>query len=314
MRKKKTRIIIKDSIYRTQDKEFEKEDADQELIPPADIIEGTKSIIDRRIISFEEKKIIRIEKRRKILSISKIAAIILLACSLTFLFYKFKSESSLHNLKYTSVTSPFGTRKLTTLIDGTTVWLNSGSKLTFSNQFNKQLREVELDGEAFFEVTKNHEKPFIVNIGGLKTKVLGTSFDIQAYANSDDVKVALVTGKIWLTTPDQKHKILTPNQSISYNKKKHRLSELIKANTTKYAAWKDGELIFNNEPLPDVCKSLERTFNLKISIENKELSAIRINGVFMVSDTPKEILEELCKLIYARYKIQSNEVTLARIN
>ncbi len=199
------------------------------------------------------------------------------------------------------------------LPDGTIVWLNAKSKITFDNNFNNKLRQLSLEGEAFFEVKRNVEKPFIVKTGNLETKVLGTKFNIQAYSLNKMIEVALLEGKIAVSINKNQKIILLPNQSVCFNKQSNLLTPILKVNTERYAAWRSGNLIFDRTPLKLVLNNLERNFNVKIQVSTPSLNHIKINGKFSLSESPEAIIESICKLIDARYKVQNKIIMITEI-
>ncbi|WP_439183325.1 FecR family protein [Carboxylicivirga taeanensis] len=166
-----------------------------------------------------------------------------------------------------------------TLADGTKVWLNSETTLEYPTQFGADKREVNLTGEAFFEVTKDAARPFIVNVKGVAVKVLGTSFNVQAYGKENTVTTTLVTGKVMLESQLNKaHQevILQPGmQSIISEQEKIVINQV---DPLLYAAWKDGEFRFENKPLEEILESLQRWYDVEIVYENQAMKTKRFTG------------------------------------
>ena len=156
------------------------------------------------------------------------------------------------------------------LADGTKVWLNSGSELQFPNLFNGNKREVMLKGEAFFEVTKNEKQPFRVNANELKVEVLGTSFNVVSFDDTQS-EVVLVTGKVALSSEKgqivKEYSTMIPGQRAIYQKEAQKvITEEV--DVEKYIAWRDGNLIFRDDSMEDVVKRLSRWFNVEITIND----------------------------------------------
>lgn len=274
-----------------------------------DQVRATKQNIDYRIAVFETLK----TRKLRLFQMMKVAAIIVVIASASFYFYQSSVSKKTGTVSYTTIKSPVSKRKKVVLIDGTIVWLNTKSEISYNNLYNEKTREVTLVGEAFFEVTKNQKVPFIVNSAGVQIKVLGTSFNIGAYPEDENVTVALLTGKIWLKAPDGNSEILIPNQTISFNKKKNHLEPIITESAENYAAWKDGKIVFNNISLAAAAKKLERLFNVNIDIKEEELSQTKINGNFTVNQQPTEVLEVLCRLVGARYRIDHHQISISSV-
>lgn len=274
-----------------------------------DKVSNAKKNIDARITAFENLKI----RKLFVIKVMRVAAVLVIIATSTVFLYQNMVSKKMATVTYTTIKTSASKRKKVVLIDGTVVWLNSKSAISFNNHFNEKTRDITLSGEAFFEVTKNKDIPFFVNSEGVRTKVLGTSFNIEAYPEDDNVNVALITGKIWIKAPDGNSKVLVPNQCISYSKSKNHLSPVHIENLENYTAWKDGKIVFNNIAFGDACKKLERLFNVSIHIKNKEIYQTNINGNFTVDQQPKAVLEILCRLVGARYRIDNRQISISRI-
>ena len=173
-------------------------------------------------------------------------------------------------------------KSIITLLDGTRITLNAGSKLSYPTKFGKKKREVQLEGEAYFEVSHNPQKPFVVKSGELITTVFGTKFNIKAYPEENNIKVALVNGKVKVTNSGnvkQKEVFLKPQQQVVYNKNS-KIEKVVKFDTRKTIGWRNNVLVFENENLKDVFTILERTFGIKIEIKNELLKNKRISANF----------------------------------
>jgi ferric-dicitrate binding protein FerR (iron transport regulator) len=201
-----------------------------------------------------------------------------------------------------------GESKLVQLPDGTKIWLNPSSSLEYPLVFSNEKREVRLSGEAFFEVARNPDLPFIIHSGMLQTKVLGTSFNIQAYDNQENIAVTVVTGKVKVSNNKQVDNIeLLPNQRAVFDKKTDRL---IKENTSGGTASdilkrKAGTFVYHDEPLQKLAKDIEAYFGVKIHVSE----AIRHCGVvasFEITDKPEAILELIAISINGTLQVEHN--------
>ena len=179
-----------------------------------------------------------------------------------------KTESTVltHNVNHVN---PPGQKSRILLRDGSIVWLNAESKLTYSTDFNKNTREIQLEGEAFFEVAKNPDKPFRVSTNGLIITAVGTSFNVQAYNDSKTEKVALNSGKVKIETiyKDDKndHTFLNPGQMVLYNTDKMEMKKMTFRGDDPFC-WKDGRIVFYHATFEEVRKTLSRWYNVDIKV------------------------------------------------
>lgn len=155
------------------------------------------------------------------------------------------------------------------LPDGTRVWLNGASKLVYKSSFEK-IREVTLEGEAFFDVVEDETKPFVVNTSKVVIKVLGTAFNVKSYQEERSIETTLVRGKVMIEVPDSKKTpiVLAENQQAVYSKESKQL-KLSEVQTDAITAWTTGKLIFNNETFSDIKKKLERYYGVYIVLNDE---------------------------------------------
>jgi transmembrane sensor len=164
-----------------------------------------------------------------------------------------------------------------TLADGTKVWLNGGSKLTYPEKFRGDKREITLVGEAFLDVAHDAQKSFIVHTGAIRTQVLGTSFNVKAYPEDHVVKVDVLTGKVGVISASNNAKksqtiFLTPAEEVVFNTDNNLAVKKVMVDVNALTAWRNGELVFKNMPLPEVLNTIEHRFNVKI---NADLNLVR---------------------------------------
>jgi len=171
------------------------------------------------------------------------------------------------------------------LPDGTMVTLNSNSKLTFPRKFRGDIREVTIVGEAFFDVKPNPEKPFVIHAGDAQVKVLGTSFNVSAYPDDETVEVIVKTGKVQVTgnqdpeLAEMREVYLTPGEKGTFFKQNRALEKTVNTDPN-YLSWKTNDLVFDNIPLGDVIRTLEKTYHVEIDVTEPELKALRYEGHF----------------------------------
>ena len=180
---------------------------------------------------------------------------------------------------------PYGKNLTITLQDGTVVMLNSGSSMTYPSSFvDMNTREVQLKGEAFFEVTKNLEKPFIVKTETMYTQVFGTVFNVSAYAEDGASEVVLVEGSVGVGKPDNKRgedlQMLRPSQKAIDALDGGEGFVVEDVDVSSYISWTQGILSFENESMGQIVKRLQRQYNIKIVNQYKELDERRFTGMF----------------------------------
>jgi transmembrane sensor len=207
--------------------------------------------------------------------ILRIAAILVIGLLISTAFFFRKSTHEPDVAELQTVCTPYGAKTHFKLPDGTLVWLNSGSTISFQSNFGKT-RLVDLKGEAFFEVVKNGN-PFIVSTQYGDVKVMGTTFNVAAFAG-ENFQTTLVTGIVDVTDKQTgKEVFLHPGQQAGINGTELKVKDV---DTEMFSSWKEGKLIFRNEYLPAVTKRLERWYNVKIDLANdKRLSEISYTGV-----------------------------------
>jgi len=170
------------------------------------------------------------------------------------------------------------------------------------NQFNRKNREVWLSGEAFFEVAKNPEKPFIIHTGTMKTTVRGTSFNVKAYPQLVDNVVSVRTGKVEVTTQNKVLAMLTPGKQITYNVT-NGSSETQDVNTSDIAAWTDGRLVLNNAGIDELKLRLKQQFGANLQVNGQILNTVKLNAVFYKNTRLEDAMETISVLYGIHYEI-----------
>lgn len=244
-------------------------------------------------------------------SLTRIAAILtlpLLAFTIWSLFFQKYSNSSVevvqNDITWQEINSPVGMRSHVVLPDGTNLWLNAGSYLRYSIPFVRETREVELTGEAFLDVSKNEQSPFVVNTGNSKVEVLGTQFNVQSWPESEYVRVALKEGKVKFrfTNEDETSKYceLSPNDLLEFNKN-DKLVTRENTNIDKYIAWHQNIMILDNTPMTELVGLLEQWYGVKVVIGNDAIKRYRFTTTF--DNEPLHRVLELLELSSPGIKI-----------
>jgi ferric-dicitrate binding protein FerR (iron transport regulator) len=255
-----------------------------------------------RTISFE---------RRRFWLLGSVAAILIFLFGLVGAYFIQTSIALKKSLEArTIVYTPPGQKSSITLPDGSKAWLNAGTRLTYTQAFNQQDRKVELEGEAFFDVIKKDNLPFVVQTSHLDVVVKGTAFDVSAYGDDTKIEVSLLRGKV--TINDKKGRLmgeLLPNNWIQLDKVTGKYTRVGKKDAAQYSMWKSEELAFENEPLDLVLKKLERWYG--VEIDWKGLDTDRRYTFKVKTESLREILELINVITPIQYKIAGKSVIIA---
>lgn len=225
---------------------------------------------------------------------------------ITFQVSKEKQEDQLlaaieeANLSYEEFTAPPGQRALVKLQDGTTVWLNARTTLRYPNRFSRTERRVELDGEAFFDVTKNENSPFIVSTEKLDIKVTGTEFNVFAYHGQDEFNASLMEGSIRIyNKKDEANGMdLYPFERavlIDRRLEKRQFKQM------DFLLWKDGIYAFDDMSFGEIVKKLELYYDVTIEVQNNRLEKYRFNGKFRQRDGVESVLKTMRNIQHFTY-------------
>lgn len=191
--------------------------------------------------------------------------------------------------QYNTLIVPYGRRASITMEDGTQVWLNAGSRMIYPVVFDGKSREVFLEGEAYFDVAQHAESPFFVYTSELKTAVLGTAFNISAYADDAEQTVVLTEGSVKvLANAGGAEQLLTPGYKAGYVVIDRNISKE-RVNTLEYTAWKDGRLMFAHAQLQHILKKLSRYFNIPITTATNVQSTF--SGDLDLADDIRNVLD-----------------------
>ena len=178
---------------------------------------------------------------------------------------------------------PAGQRAQMDLPDGSVVWLNSQTTLTYDEDFGKKDRKVTLDGEAYFDVARNEKCPFIVHTHAMDIEVLGTKFNVEAYAKQQNFEASLIQGKIKIKSPSDNNisQVLLPDYKSTLKNGKLVISKIEDYNIYR---WKEGLYCFKNKSFIEIIKDLEKYYNLKIIVDKPSITNIILTGKFRISD------------------------------
>lgn len=216
--------------------------------------------------------------------------------------------------RYTETIAPRGQKSQIVLADGTKVWLNSDTKIKYPGNFSKNQRDVYLDGEAFFEVTKNAHQPFIVHTSGVNVKVLGTKFNVKAYSDEDQIETSLFEGKInlQLNSPSSIQMIekeVVPGESFVYSKTDHLLATN-RFSQDEINGWKNNQLIFKDDTFSNLVRKLERWFDVKVVYDEKQFHDRRLTVELREGERLERLMEIIGLTLSVDYKYEKGEIIL----
>lgn len=256
-----------------------------------------------------EKKVI---KKHPLHKYMYAAAAIALLCLISFASYWSGSEQVKKQFAEMVIEAPLGSKTKLYLPDGTLVWLNAGSKITYSQGFGVAERKLQLAGEGYFEVTKNEQIPFEIKTKELELRVLGTKFNFRNYPEDEEISVSLLEGKVSLKNSLKNNSLcyLEPDQKAILNKRNGELQ--ISSVEAEYASeWTNGFLFFDEDLLPDIAKELERSYNVKITLEDSSLATFRFYGNFVRKEQSiRDILDMLASTGKLQYHINGRNIHL----
>ncbi|MBL7113675.1 MAG: DUF4974 domain-containing protein [Bacteroidales bacterium] len=210
------------------------------------------------------------------------------------------------------VVSPMGQKSRVILPDGSIVTLNGGTSLKYPSRLKKSVVDMELSGEAYFEVKSNSSRDFIVNAATLSIKVTGTEFNIKSYSDDSDIEVALKEGSIVLINGEKNVAMLKPNEAASFDRLNGRLDIEIK-DIDVISAWKNDELVFDNTPFSEVAKYLERYYGVNIELD--PILGNSHNFTFKIkTESMREVLRLINYLTPISYTVDGKNVVINKQN
>lgn len=265
------------------------------------------------------------------------AAMLILSFTISLYYYLLPGSQQPKQLAVKEVLSKTASRSALELPDGTKVWLNADSKLVYGEDFNGKLRQVTLEGEAFFDVVKDSLRPFIVHTANLDIRVLGTAFNVKAYAVDPTIETTLIRGSVEVIRkddPSSPKMILRPNEKLVYNKEEiHTPAEVtskvpvvqrrhqqisiqhLPENTADSirveTSWRFNRLIFDGETFEMLATKIERWYNVQIRFQDREVRNYRFKGVFE-KETIDQALQALQLTAPFEYEMKNNVIFISK--
>lgn len=251
-----------------------------------------------------KKELRQIKNANKVISLPyknwAIAASLVFLIGLSVFFYQ-----TLNTVESKQFAVKLGEHAKIELSDGTKIWLNAGSVLKYPTAFKGDTREVYLSGEAFFDVAKDKKHPFIIHTNKMDTKVLGTSFNVQAYPDQTTQEVSVATGRVNVkSTVTEENVYVTPGQKVVFKSQDNKLQAFKDIPVNAISLWRKNIMVFEETPLPEVVATINRNYNVSIEVKNKSLNALKISAYFKEL-TADQVIGLVCNIINAQYKMDS---------
>lgn len=202
---------------------------------------------------------------------------------------------------------PYGKRANLTLSDGTTLWINAGTRVVYPASFRGKVREILVEGEVYANVAHDPQRPFIIKTSKLDVKVFGTEFNLSAYKSEKQVDVVLVKGSIGVTLKNGKTTLVEPNQLLIYNNQEITVKQV---EVERYISWKDGVYMFNNEPIENILMRLSKYYDVTINLPNSN-SGITCTGKLQLRDDLPNQLNGLSNIVPMNYSIREDTYTIS---
>lgn len=294
--------------------------------------------LNQKIEEYQQETIpvIKTEKNRMVwIWRVAVAFIVILGTSLLVKYLFFVPKEKISSPDYITAYAPPSQKSQIILSDGTVIWLNSGTRIKYPTNYGQEKRDVYLDGEAFFKVARNPQKPFLVHASSVVVKALGTSFNVKCYASDKTIETTLIEGKVQVDKAvdhsGDESVVLDPNEKAVYNKEDEEIKiarfgkpktiekseakkniEVVYEQKTVQSeiSWKEQRLIFENEAFEDLAKRLERWYNVNIRINDSKLLKNRYTGKFVNNEPLEQVLRIIEKTTPIIYTIDKDNIII----
>lgn len=280
------------------------ESAEQSVDEPT--VTRMRSDLLNRISMIEDRK----EQSRKgvIVRIAKYCVAASLIAAAMFGGYRLADHNAV--AKTFEVAASRGQKSEVTLPDGSVVWLNSASSITYTSEYNDKQRVIRLQGEAYFEVAPNKAVPFIVKADNVDIVALGTKFDVKAYGNDPEIVTTLVEGKV-RTSCGENYRILNPNEQSVYNRLDGTIDKHQVAHVEHAVPWRNNELVFEGENLGQIAEILQRMYNVEIIFSDESVMNYSYSGVVR-NNSLNNVLDLITSTSPVKYRTFGNTIKLSR--
>ena len=244
---------------------------------------------------------VRVNRKREFLhAFSLAASILVVAMSVVFLIL---GDRQIHEYE---VVAERGQKSSVTLPDGSHVWLNSASRITYTSDFNKKNRNITLEGEAYFDVAKNKKIPFVVNASEMSITAVGTEFNVRNYSDEDEVCATLVEGKVIASVPGSDIS-LTYGQEAVLNRDSGEMSFAVVSDLNHMVPWRSNEMLLDGESLDNLSRILSRMYNVDVYFENDSIKTYTYTGLIR-NNSLQNVLELVSNTSPVAYGIYDDKI------
>lgn len=274
------------------------------------VLSGLQKVQSVNQQKFFSEKTIQLNLVKTAVKYAAVFILAFIAGAISLYFWEQKPYNQLAEV-YNEIQVPNGEKSNITLYDGTKVWLNSGTIFKYPAVFNGNKRNVFVDGEAYFEVAKDKANPFIVSSGSMEVKVTGTKFNVYSYPGEDMISATLEEGSVSIAMKgSEKSYKLNPGEQFKFVKSTNT-AHLLKVDTRLYTSWRDNILKFENAPLSEILKKMERWYDVKFVIdENLDTSERYTTSI--KTESLREMLRVLSLTTEMKYEINENIVKISK--
>jgi len=225
-------------------------------------------------------------------------------------FWTVRMDFSVESLPVTELaTTQYTGKQVVNLPDGSTVILNEGSRLSFSESFGKEKREIQFSGEGYFDIAHDPDRSFLIHTGEVTTTVLGTAFNLMAYEDQPRITVAVERGEVAVGDENRLYEKILPSEQLVVNKRTRKY-EKEAADLSKVLAWKDQFLILAETTIEEAAELIGARYHLQVKIRNEEVRNCLINAAFMHGETIDQVLRVICGVLQAEYSRVDNTVEI----
>ncbi len=260
---------------------------------------------------------LQVYKLRRNSQLFKIAAVLAFPIALALSWFVFQNiNNEQQQAQFCEISAPKGHVSKCILPDGSEVWINTNSSISYNTTtFNKTNREIEVSGEAFFKVSKDKRKPFVVKNSLADIVVTGTEFNVKSYPGFDIFETVLAEGNIELHLKSTQQQIieLAPGEHAVFNSNKKEV-KINKVDPDIYSSWRNGEILFKDATLKDLIVELERIYDIRFHLDEEDLGKYRFRGMFSYNNNLIDALEKIKKTAGMDYYIENKEVWIRSKN
>lgn len=288
-------------------------DADEVRCAGQEVLDELATKLPFRSVSLERKAITKkIHRSNYFLRYTAVAATIALLVGMGYFTYEFVSNADVQQMPHLTEYADGGIRKAIRTADGSLININLGTSIKIpTEEFNKEKREVWMaHGEAFFDVAKNPQKPFIIHAGEVNIQVKGTSFNVKNYPELSQCVVSVCSGRVEIGCEDKLLTVLTVNNELIYDTNTGRY-EVVQKDCSAVKGWTQGDLVLNNAEITELCLRLKQVYGVDVEAKAGVMQEVKLNATYAAGTKIEKVLESLHLLYGVKYSITGHRVVLS---